>query len=188
MKKQVMCVIGTRGEVVKLAPVVHLLEESPLLKPIVVSTGQYREMVDQAIGCFQIRVDYDLNLTRPKLSLGEQTSLMIAGMDQALNKFPADLMLVQGDTLTVLTASLAAYYHKVPVGHIEAGLRTADRYNPFAEEMYRRLTSQLATLHFASTQRAVENLQRESITKRVYLSGNTVIDALMEAVNRLKMH
>ncbi|MDR3614536.1 MAG: UDP-N-acetylglucosamine 2-epimerase (non-hydrolyzing) [Candidatus Obscuribacterales bacterium] len=186
MKKKVMCVFGTRSESIKLAPVIQALKKSLYLTPIVVVTGYHREILDQMIGCLQIEVDLDLNLTRPRLSLAEHTALMISGLEEAFNKFSPDLVLVQGDTIMVMTAALVAHYHKVPVAHVEAGLRTADRYNPFAEEMYRRLASQLSTLHFAPTQQAVENLRRESIEKHVYLTGNTVIDSLIDALEQLQ--
>jgi UDP-N-acetylglucosamine 2-epimerase (non-hydrolysing) len=186
VKKKVMCVFGTRSESIKLAPVIQALKKSLYLAPIVVVTGYHREILDQMLTCFQIAPDLDLNLTRPKYSLADHTALMISGLEEAFNKFSPDLVLVQGDTLMVMTAALVAHYHKVPVAHVEAGLRTVDRYNPFAEEMYRRLASQLATLHFAPTQQAVENLRRESIEEHVYLTGNTVIDTLTEALEKLQ--
>lgn len=186
MKKRVMCVFGTRPEAVKLAPVVARLEQSEILEPVVVLTAQHREMLDQMLDWFGVEADHDLNIMRPGQSLADITSRVITGMDALLKESAPDLLLVQGDTVTVMTAALAAFYHKVPVGHVEAGLRTADRYNPFPEEMSRRQTSQLATLHFAPTPLAVENLRREGITEHVYQTGNTVIDALMDTSRRLK--
>lgn len=186
MKKRVMCVFGTRPEAVKLAPVVARLEQSNILEPVVVLTAQHREMLDQMLDWFGVKADHDLNIMRPGQSLADITSRVITGMDALLKESVPDLLLVQGDTVTVMTAALAAFYHKVPVGHVEAGLRTADRYNPFPEEMSRRQTSQLATLHFAPTPLAVENLRREGITEHVYQTGNTVIDALMDTSRRLK--
>ncbi|MBK9141488.1 MAG: UDP-N-acetylglucosamine 2-epimerase (non-hydrolyzing) [Candidatus Melainabacteria bacterium] len=186
MKKRVMCVFGTRPEAVKLAPVVARLEQSEILEPVVVLTAQHREMLDQMLDWFGVKADHDLNIMRPGQSLADITSRVITGMDALLKESAPDLLLVQGDTVTVMTAALAAFYHKVPVGHVEAGLRTADRYNPFPEEMSRRQTSQLATLHFAPTPLAVENLRREGITEHVYQTGNTVIDALMDTSRRLK--
>lgn len=188
MKKRVMCVFGTRPEAVKLAPVVHALKESALLEPQVVSTAQHREMLDQMLRWFEIVPDCDLDIMKHGQSLSELTSRVVVGIDETLSRFKPDLLLVQGDTATVMAASLAAHYQKIPVGHVEAGLRTEHRYNPFPEEMSRRLTSQLASIHFAPTQRAVDNLRAESITENVYMTGNTVIDALFETVSRLKEH
>jgi UDP-N-acetylglucosamine 2-epimerase (non-hydrolysing) len=188
MKKRVMCVFGTRPEAVKLAPVVHALRESKRLETIVAITAQHREMLDQMLRWFDVTPDVDLDLMRHGQSLSELTARVITGIDEALAKFKPDLLLVQGDTASVMAAALAAHYHQVPVGHVEAGLRTDDRYNPFPEEMARRLTTQLSSLHFAPTQRAVDNLALENVTKNVYLTGNTVIDALLETVERLKSH
>lgn len=188
MKKLVMCVFGTRPEAIKLAPVVHALRQSPHLQPIVVLTAQHREMLDQMMRWFDIEPDFDLDVMRPRQTLPELTARVLTGVDEALTKFKPDMLLVQGDTTTVMAASLAAHYQQVPVGHIEAGLRTDDRYNPFPEEMARRLTTRLASVHFAPTQRAVENLHRENITENVYLTGNTVIDALFETIEKLKDH
>jgi UDP-N-acetylglucosamine 2-epimerase len=185
MKKKVMCVFGTRPEAVKMAPVIHALRDSKHLEPIVVSTAQHREMLDQMIEWFQIQPEHDLDIMRHGQSLAELTARVLTGIDQLLTKCQPDLLLVQGDTLTVMAAALAAFYHKVPVGHVEAGLRTTDRYNPFPEEMSRRQTGRIATLHFAPTPKAVENLRREGVTEHVYMTGNTVIDALEETVTRL---
>jgi len=185
MKKRVMCVFGTRPEAVKLAPVVHAIRASHYLEPVVVLTAQHREMLDQMLKWFEIEPDHDLNLMRHRQTLAELTARVVKGIDQALTKVKPDMLVVQGDTVTVMAASLAAFYQKVPVGHVEAGLRTDDRYNPFPEEMSRRQTGRLASVHFAPTARAVENLRREGITEQVHLTGNTVIDALMETVSRL---
>ncbi len=186
MKKRVMCVFGTRPEAVKLAPVVHAIRDSRVLEPVVVLTAQHREMLDQMLKWFEIDAHIDLDLMRPKQSLAELTARVVVGIDEVLAQQHPDLLLVQGDTASVMAASLAAFYRKVPVGHVEAGLRTEDRYNPFPEEMARRQTSRIASIHFAPTRRAIENLAREGITDRVYLTGNTVIDALLETVERLK--
>src|SRR5579885_1378081 len=186
MKKRIMCVFGTRPEAVKLAPVVHALKRSALVEPVVVLTAQHREMLDQMLRWFEIQPDHDLNLMRHGQTLADLTGRVVSHMDKLLQEAKPDLLLVQGDTITVMAASLAAFYQQVPVGHVEAGLRTKDRYNPFPEEMARRQTSQIASIHFAPTRRAIENLAREGITDRVYLTGNTVIDALLETVERLK--
>jgi UDP-N-acetylglucosamine 2-epimerase (non-hydrolysing) len=186
MKKRVMCVFGTRPEAVKLAPVVHALRRSKTLEPVVAITAQHREMLDQMMRWFDVKADYDLDLMRHGQTLAELTSRVVTGVDSLLSKEKPDLLLVQGDTVTVMSAALAAFYQKVPVGHVEAGLRTNDRYNPFPEEMSRRQTGKLATLHFAPTTLAVENLRREGITENVYMTGNTVIDALLDTASRLK--
>lgn len=188
MKKRVMCVFGTRPEAVKLAPVVHALKESSRLETVVVSTAQHREMLDQMLRWFEISPDHDLDIMRHGQSLADLTARVVQGMDEVLTRFQPDMLLVQGDTTTVMAAALAAHYQKVPVGHVEAGLRTEDRYNPFPEEMARRLTTRLASIHFAPTLRAVDNLRREAVTENVYMTGNTVIDALLETVERLKTH
>lgn len=186
MKKRIMCVFGTRPEAVKLAPVVHAIQDSKQLEPVVVLTAQHREMLDQMLAWFRVEPQVDLDLMKHGQSLAGLTARVVVGVDQALTDVKPHLMLVQGDTATVMAASLAAFYQKVPVGHVEAGLRTEDRYNPFPEEMMRRQTSRIASMHFAPTARAVENLRREGITDNVYLTGNTVIDALMDTVHRLK--
>lgn len=186
MKKRVMCVFGTRPEAVKLAPVVHALKRSSQLEPVVVLTAQHREMLDQMLRWFAIEPDFDMDVMKHGQTLSELTARVLTGIDQIIEKVKPDLLLVQGDTTTVMSASLAAHYHKVPVGHVEAGLRTDDRYNPFPEEMARRLTTQLASIHFAPTNRAVENLRLENICKNVVMTGNTVIDALLETVKKLE--
>lgn len=185
MKKRIMCVFGTRPEAVKMAPVVHALQKSQKLEPVVVSTAQHREMLDQMIKWFQLKPAYDLDVMRHGQSLAGITARVLEGMDGLLNESKPDLLLVQGDTITVMAAALAAFYHKIPVGHVEAGLRTDNLYNPFPEEMSRRQVSQIATLHFAPTKLAVENLRRSGITENVYMTGNTVIDALLDTANRL---
>lgn len=186
MKKRVMCVFGTRPEAVKLAPVVHALKASQHVEPVVVLTAQHREMLDQMLSWFEIEPDYDLDLMRHGQTLAELTSRVVVGIDKILSKVHPDMLLVQGDTVTVMAAALAAFYQKVPVGHVEAGLRTDDRYNPFPEEMARRQTGRLASIHFCPTALAVENLRREGITENVHMTGNTVIDALLETCARLK--
>lgn len=183
-----MCVFGTRPEAVKLAPVVHALKASAKLEPIVVLTAQHREMLDQMLRWFDIQPDYDLDVMRPRQTLPELTARVLTGVDEALTKFNPDALLVQGDTTTVMSAALAAHYHKIPVGHVEAGLRTNDRYNPFPEEMARRLTTRLASIHFAPTEKARANLAAEGITENVIVTGNTVIDALFETIQKLNGH
>ena len=185
MKKRVMCVFGTRPEAVKLASVVHALKASSHLEPVVVLTAQHREMLDQMMRWFEIEPDFDMDIMRHGQTLADLTARVITGVDEILQQVRPDLLLVQGDTVTVMASALAAHYQKVPVGHVEAGLRTDDRYNPFPEEMSRRITSQLAAVHFAPTQRAVDNLAAEGIVTNVHLTGNTVIDSLLDTVARL---
>lgn len=185
MKKRIMCVFGTRPEAVKLAPVVHAVQASPHLETIVVLTAQHREMLDQMLTWFQLYPQFDLNLMEHGQTLAQLTARVVTGIDKLLTDVKPDMVLVQGDTATVMSTALTAFYHKIPVGHVEAGLRTNDRYNPFPEEMARRQTSRLATLHFAPTFLAVDNLKNEGITEHVHLTGNTVIDALLDTVSRL---
>lgn len=186
MKKRVMCVFGTRPEAIKLAPVVHAISRSKFLQPVVTLTAQHREMLDQMLAWFSIKADHDLDLMQPRQTLAELTARVITSMDSLLLESKPDLLIVQGDTATVMSASLAAFYQKVPVAHVEAGLRTNNRYNPFPEEMARRQTSRIASLHFAPTERAVRNLAEEGITENVVLTGNTVVDALLDTAGRLE--
>jgi len=179
VKKKVVVTVGTRPEVVKMAPLVHALRQRQGLDVLLVSTSQHRQMLDQALDVFGLVPDHDLNIMKPGQSLCALTARALDGMGGLLEELNPDFLLVQGDTNTVLAAALAAHYHKVPVGHVEAGLRTNDPYLPFPEEMNRRLTSRLCALHFAPTRRAADNLIREGVPQDdVYLTGNTVIDAL----------
>ncbi|HHI68911.1 MAG TPA: UDP-N-acetylglucosamine 2-epimerase (non-hydrolyzing) [Planctomycetes bacterium] len=178
-KKRVIVTVGTRPEVIKMAPLVMELRKARDFQVTLVSTSQHREMLDQALAVFRLEPDFDLDIMRPNQSLADSTARALRGMGRVLQENHPDLLLVQGDTNTVLAGALAAHYHKIPVGHVEAGLRTDDPYLPFPEEMNRRLTSQLTRLHFAPTRRAADNLLREGIPEdRVFVTGNTVIDAL----------
>ncbi len=181
-----MCVLGTRPEAVKMSPVVKALKSLDSCETIVVTTAQHREMLDQMLAWFEIQPDIDLNLMQHGQSLTDLTARVLKAMDKLFLQEKPDLILVQGDTITVMAASLAAFYHKIAVGHVEAGLRTHDMYNPFPEEMSRRQTAKLATLHFAPTQLAISNLANEGIVENVYLTGNTVIDALIDTASRLQ--
>ena len=186
MKKKVMCVLGTRPEAVKMSPVIKSLKTLKNLETIVVTTAQHREMLDQMLAWFEIKPDYDLNLMQHGQSLTDLTAKVLKAMDKLYLQHKPDLILVQGDTVTVMAASLAAFFHKIPVGHVEAGLRTHDKYNPFPEEMSRRQTARIASLHFAPTQLAVSNLANEGIVENVFLTGNTVVDALIDTAERLQ--
>ena len=181
MTASVMLVYGTRPEAIKMAPVVKELERHPGLRPIVVVTGQHREMLDQVNQVFGIVPDHDLNIITPGQSLTEITVRTLAGLEPLLKAERPDLVLVQGDTTTCFAASLASFYQQIPVAHLEAGLRTDNRYNPFPEEINRRLTTQLASLHLAPTWIARGNLLASGVEEAaITVTGNTVIDALLE--------
>ncbi|MBI4900037.1 MAG: UDP-N-acetylglucosamine 2-epimerase (non-hydrolyzing) [Actinobacteria bacterium] len=176
-----MLVYGTRPEAIKMAPVVKELGRHPALRPIVVVTGQHREMLDQVNRVFGIVPDHDLNIITPGQSLTEITVRSLSGLEPLITAERPDLVVVQGDTTTCFAASMAAFYQQVPVAHVEAGLRTDNRYNPFPEEINRRLTSQVASLHLAPTTIARENLLASGVDRAsIVVTGNTVIDALFE--------
>lgn len=177
--KKIAIVVGTRPEVIKLAPVYLALKKSKKLKPILISTGQHEELIHGMFHCFHIREDYNLRLMEKKQTLPNLTARVIEALTKVLEKIKPKLVVVEGDTTTVMASCLAAFYLKIPIAHVEAGLRTNDIYNPFPEEMARRLVSHLASIHFAPTKRAVLNLREENIKENVYLTGNTVIDALL---------
>ena len=185
--KKVFVIIGTRPEAIKLAPVVLELRRCPEhFDTRICSTGQHREMLDQMLRVFGLRPDYDLGVMKAGQNLAEVTAGCLTGLDRILRDEPPDLMLVQGDTTTTLAASLAAYYHHVPVGHIEAGLRTGKKHDPFPEEINRRLATHLSDFHFAPTDVAQKNLLLEGIRPQdVLVTGNTVIDALLFTQARL---
>ncbi|MBI3590483.1 MAG: UDP-N-acetylglucosamine 2-epimerase (non-hydrolyzing) [Candidatus Melainabacteria bacterium] len=177
--KKIAIIIGTRPEVIKLAPVYLELKKSKKLKPILINTGQHKEMVDQMFKWFGIKENYNLKLMETNQTLQNLTAKAIGSITDLLKQIKPDFVMVEGDTVTVMAASLAAFYLKIPVAHVEAGLRTGDIYNPFPEEMARRVVSRLASIHFAPTKKAVLNLKKENIKNNVYLTGNTVIDALL---------
>jgi UDP-N-acetylglucosamine 2-epimerase len=181
--QRVAVVLGTRPDTIKLAPVVHVLERSPHLRPIPVVTAQHREMLDPVLELFAIRPVHDLDVFRPGQRLAELTARMLEGLERVFEAERPDLVLVQGDTTTTFAAALAAYYRRTPVGHVEAGLRTHDRYAPYPEELNRRMTGALASLHFAPTAVARDNLLAEGVPAgAILVTGNTVIDALLSAV------
>lgn len=179
---KVVSVFGTRPEAVKMCPLVQKLEEYPDLESIVCLSGQHREMLDQVMGIFGIHAQYDLKIMRPGQTLTDITSRVLQGFQEVLEKEKPDLVLVHGDTSTSFAAALAAFFQQVPVGHVEAGLRTYDRYSPFPEEMNRNLTGRIAELHFAPTENNKENLRKEHIDENVFVTGNTVIDAFRTTV------
>jgi UDP-N-acetylglucosamine 2-epimerase (non-hydrolysing) len=185
MPHRIAVLIGTRPEAVKLAPVIAALRQSPELEPIVISTGQHRQMIDQVIELFGIKVDVELNSMEPNQSLATLTARMIERIDGALATTAPAFVLVQGDTSTVLCGALASFYRKIPIGHVEAGLRTGDIRSPFPEEANRRLTTPLVTIHFAPTEAARRSLLNEGVAETsIELTGNTVVDALQFEMKR----
>ncbi len=181
----VMVVYGTRPEAIKLAPVVSALQGSSTLRSVVVVTGQHREMLDHVNSLFAIVPDHDLAVLRPGQQLHELTGRVLSGLTDVIRQVRPDVLVVQGDTTTAFVAALAAFYEQVPVAHVEAGLRTGHRYNPFPEEINRKLTGQLAALHLAPTPVARDNLLAEGAPDAdIVVTGNTVIDALVEVVAR----
>src|SRR2546427_10217096 len=175
----VMTIFGTRPEAVKMAPVVQRSRASAEFAPVVVTTGQHREMLDQVTRLFGITPDVDLDIMRPEQSLVDITTRALAGLHRVLDELRPQMVLVQGDAHTTFIGALAAYYHRIPVGHIEAGLRTYDRYQPFPEEMNRRMTSALAEGQFAPTAPAKRNLGGGGIPQEaIFVTGNTAVDAL----------
>ncbi|BAB74196.1 non-hydrolyzing UDP-N-acetylglucosamine 2-epimerase [Anabaena sp. FACHB-709] len=178
-KKRVCIILGTRPEAIKLAPVIQVFQKSPDFELQVILTGQHREMVEQVMQLFNLKADYDLEIMQPQQSLSDITCRSLRGLEGLFIQNKPDLVLVQGDTTTAFAASLAAFYQKIPVGHVEAGLRTDELFNPYPEEANRRLISQITQLHFAPTTLAVENLQRSGVLGEIHLTGNTVIDALL---------
>lgn len=179
---KVMTVFGTRPEAIKMAPLVCELEKRPEIESICCVTAQHRQMLDSVLEIFQIRPDYDLNIMQERQSLSSITSKTLLGMERVIEEAGPDMILVHGDTSTTFAGALAAFYHQVRVGHVEAGLRTWDKYSPYPEEMNRVLTGDIADLHFAPTARNRENLNREGITEGIYVTGNTAIDAMKTTV------
>jgi UDP-N-acetylglucosamine 2-epimerase len=183
-KRKVILVFGTRPEAVKMCPLVLELQKSEDIQTQVCLSGQHRQMLDQVMGIFGIRAEHDLDIMRPGQTLTGITMLVLEKFQEVLIKEKPDLVLVHGDTSTSFAAALAAFYQKVPVGHVEAGLRTYDKYLPFPEEMNRNLTAKIAQLHFAPTAGNKENLAKENITQQVYVTGNTVIDAFHTTIKK----
>ena len=181
-KLKVMSVFGTRPEAIKMAPLVKALQASEQIESVVCLTGQHREMLDSVMQIFRLTGDYDLHIMEKRQTLSTITTKTLLGMDEVLDTVKPDLVLVHGDTSTTFAGALAAFYQKVPVGHVEAGLRTYDRYSPFPEEMNRTLVSDIAAMHFAPTSANVENLRRESVQGEIFRTGNTVIDAMRTTV------
>ncbi len=181
-KIKVMTVFGTRPEAIKMAPLALELAKRPELEALCCVTAQHREMLDSVLDIFGLKPDFDLDVMEPRQTLSTITSKCLTGMDRVLEEAKPDLVLVHGDTSTTFAGALAAFYHKIPVGHVEAGLRTYDKWSPYPEEMNRKMVGAIADLHFCPTPANRDNLARENITKGVFLTGNTVIDALQTTV------
>lgn len=181
-KLKVMTVFGTRPEAIKMAPLVTELSRRAEIESICCVTAQHREMLDSVLDIFHLKPDYDLNVMEPGQTLSTITSKCLLGMDEVLERAAPDLVLVHGDTTTTFAGALSAFYHKIPVGHVEAGLRTWDKYSPYPEEVNRTLVGRMASLHFCPTAANRDNLLREGIREGVFLTGNTVIDALKTTV------
>ncbi len=186
--KKVMLIFGTRPEAIKMAPLVKALQaRSDEFETIVTVTGQHRQMLDQVLHLFDIHPDYDLDIMKPGQDLYDVTARILTGMREVLAECKPDLVLVHGDTSTSTAAALSAFYAQIPVGHVEAGLRTGDIYSPWPEEMNRRITGRIATLHFSPTDMAAENLVKENVDRKdITITGNTVIDALHTVVEKIK--
>ena len=177
--KKVILVVGTRPEAIKMAPIYRAMKRSAHIEPFLLSTGQHREMLIQTLGAFGLTPDHDLGLMLPNQTLPELTARAIVALSNFFGEHKPDTVLVQGDTTSVLAGAMAAFYHRIPVGHVEAGLRTGDMYSPYPEEMNRRLTTPLCRYNFAPTDWSKKNLLREGIDdSTIHVTGNTVIDAL----------
>lgn len=186
--KKILTVFGTRPEAIKMAPVVKELQKHPeLFETKVCVTAQHRQMLDQVLDLFDIVPDYDLDIMKPGQSLTDVTCNVLQGLAPVLEEFRPDVVLVHGDTTTTMAASLAAYYQKIDVGHVEAGLRTGNIYSPWPEEMNRRLAGAITRYHFAPTERSRDNLLREGVAaESIHVTGNTVIDALLDVVEKVR--
>ena len=183
-KLKVLSVFGTRPEAIKMCPLIKEMMMREEIDSYVCVTAQHRQMLDQVLEIFHVEPDYDLNLMKEDQTLTNITTGVLIEMEQILKELHPDLVLVHGDTTTAFAAALASFYQKIPVGHVEAGLRTYKRYSPFPEEMNRRLLSGLTTLHFAPTSWNVANLEKEGITQHLYITGNTVIDAFKTTIQK----
>ncbi|WP_353894450.1 UDP-N-acetylglucosamine 2-epimerase (non-hydrolyzing) [Proteinivorax hydrogeniformans] len=183
-KIKVLSVFGTRPEAIKMAPLIKELEKEELIESYVCVTAQHREMLDQVLDIFNIKPDFDLDIMQQRQTLATVTTRAIEGLDNVIKEIKPNIVLVHGDTTTTFAGAVASFYNKVSVGHVEAGLRTDDKYSPFPEEMNRKLTGNITEIHFAPTIRNKENLLKEGIKEEIYLTGNTVIDALNHTVRK----
>ncbi|WP_313272379.1 UDP-N-acetylglucosamine 2-epimerase (non-hydrolyzing) [Stenotrophomonas sp.] len=188
-RKKVMVVFGTRPEAIKMAPLVTALKQHPELETIVAVTAQHRQMLDQVLELFEITPDEDLNVMQPGQTLSGLTSRIVQGMEQVIAKHAPDIVLVHGDTTTTFATSLAAFYQRTAIGHVEAGLRTGNIYSPWPEEANRKLTGALTSIHFAPTEKSAANLFAENVDPAtIHVTGNTVIDALLTVVDKIDTH
>jgi UDP-N-acetylglucosamine 2-epimerase (non-hydrolysing) len=185
-RKKIAVIFGTRPDTIKMAPIILELKKHPdFFDVLTIATAQHRQMLDQVLDVFKIKPDYDLDIMAPKQTLASLTARIITRLDEVLEKEKPDMVLVQGDTSTTCIGSLAAFYRRIPVGHVEAGLRTNDKSNPFPEEINRRITGCITDLHFAPTKTAKDSLLKENIDpKTIFVTGNTVIDALKYSVQK----
>ena len=182
---KVMSVFGTRPEAIKMAPLVRALQDDPSIESVLCVTAQHRQMLDQVLDLFELTPDYDLNIMQPNQTISMITANVLTGMEPVLQKERPDVVLVHGDTSTTFVTSLACFYQQIAVGHVEAGLRTGDKYSPFPEEMNRVLTGHIADIHFAPTERNRQNLLAENIAdSKIVITGNTVIDALLQVAGK----
>ena len=179
---RIMSVFGTRPEAIKMCPLVKELASRPGIESLCCVTAQHRQMLDSVLEVFGVRPDRDLDIMAPRQTLSHITSKCLLGMDEAVSTLKPDMILVHGDTSTTFAGALSAFYHQVPVGHVEAGLRTYDKYSPYPEEMNRKLVTAIADLYFCPTENNRENLRKEAVTEGVFVTGNTVIDALKTTV------
>ncbi|WP_341793325.1 MULTISPECIES: non-hydrolyzing UDP-N-acetylglucosamine 2-epimerase [unclassified Rickettsia] len=186
MAKKLLFIFGTRPEAIKMTPLIKKSQKNKNFETIVCVTAQHREMLDQVLNFFEIIPNYDLNLMLPNQDLSDLTSNAINKLKSVITEVKPDLILVQGDTTTAFIGALSAFYHKVPVAHIEAGLRSGDKFSPYPEEMYRTLTADLAEYHFVPTGNSKLNLQKENIKNNIYVTGSTVIDALLLGLGLIK--
>mgnify|MGYP003636107074 CR=1 FL=1 len=185
-KLKTLCIFGTRPEAIKMAPLALSLAADDRFDAKVCVTGQHREMLDQVLDLFELKPDFDLNIMKPGQDLTDVTTSILQGLKSVLSEVKPDIVLVHGDTATTFAATLASYYQQIPVGHVEAGLRTGNIYSPWPEEANRKLTGALTTLHFAPTDTSANNLRREGVLDAsIHVTGNTVIDALLEVVAKL---
>ena len=183
-KLRIMSVFGTRPEAIKMCPLVQELASRPEIESLCCVTAQHRQMLDSVLEVFHLKPDYDLDIMTPRQTLSTITSKCLLGMEGAIEALRPDMILVHGDTSTTFAGALSAFYHQIPVGHVEAGLRTYDKYSPFPEEMNRKLVSAIADLYFCPTVNNKNNLLREDITEGLFVTGNTVIDALKTTVRQ----
>lgn len=180
---KVLTIFGTRPEAIKMCPLVITLKNTAGIESAVCVTGQHRSMLDQVLDIFNVTPDYDLEIMKPRQTISSITTSVIDGLDDILTESKPDIVLVHGDTTTSMAAALASFYHQIPVGHVEAGLRTYNRYSPFPEEMNRKIISALATFHFAPTERNRLALEKEGIEENVFITGNTVIDTFKYTID-----